>query len=101
MKTEELEQMKRELAENWGHKTYYRREDTNEYFTEALPEFLSDLTTLLDKQREVMMEFIKWFTGSQSPVAILYGEQAKRFATLDKDYTIDELFNYWFKNVKK
>ena len=44
--------------------------------------------------------FIEWFTGEKSPVSILYGNQAERFAAMYTDYTIDELFDYW-KNLKK
>lgn len=47
-----------------------------------------------------VMEFIEWFTGEKSPVAILYGNQKERFATTDKDYTIEELYQYWINNVK-
>jgi len=45
-------------------------------------------------------KFVEWFTGKDSPVAILYGDQAERFATKDKDYTISELHQYWLDNIK-
>ena len=44
--------------------------------------------------------FIEWFTGEKSPVSILYGNQAERFAAMYTDYTVDELFDYW-RNIKK
>jgi len=56
-----------------------------------------------DKSKEItsmVFEFIKWFTGKDSPVSILYGDQPERFATTEKDYTIEELFQYWWGNVK-
>ena len=55
----DIEQAKREFALNWGHKTYYRREDIDEYVTEALPEFLSDLNALLEQHKEVMKEELR------------------------------------------
>lgn len=45
-------------------------------------------------------EFIEWFTGENSPIAIIYGGNPERFATSQDDYTIDELFLYWFENIK-
>jgi hypothetical protein len=45
--------------------------------------------------------FLNWFTSEHSPVAILYGEQAERFASNERDYTIDELFEYWKQNIRK
>jgi hypothetical protein len=45
-------------------------------------------------------EFIEWFTGENSPVAILYGNQVERFATKEKDYTIYGLYQYWLKEIK-
>lgn len=46
-------------------------------------------------------EFIEYFTGKDSPYAILYGDQPERFATTNKDYTIDELFNFWYREIYK
>jgi hypothetical protein len=57
----------------------------------------------LDASKEItsmVFEFIEWFTGKDSPVSILYGDQPERFATTEKDYTIEELFQYWRDNVK-
>jgi hypothetical protein len=48
----------------------------------------------------MVMEFIEWFTGEKSPVSIMYGNQPERFATTKRDYTIKELFQYWFDNIK-
>jgi hypothetical protein len=45
-------------------------------------------------------EFVEWFTGADSPVAILYGNQTARFASKDKDYTIPELHKFWKENIK-
>jgi hypothetical protein len=47
-----------------------------------------------------IMKFIEWFTGKDSPVSILYGNQAERFATTEKDYTIEELYQHWISEVK-
>jgi hypothetical protein len=47
-----------------------------------------------------VFEFIEWFTGESSPVSVLYGKQVERFATTDKDYTIEELYQYWLNNIK-
>jgi hypothetical protein len=61
------------------------------------------ITSNEDKAKEItsmVFEFIKWFTGKDSPVSILYGDQPERFATTEKDYTIEELFQYWWDNVK-
>jgi len=46
-------------------------------------------------------EFILWFTGKDSPYAILYGDQPERFATTEKDYTLDELYHYWQTEVNR
>jgi hypothetical protein len=46
-----------------------------------------------------VFQFIDWFTGKDSPVAILYGDQKERFASIEKDYTIEELYNFWYDNV--
>ena len=45
-------------------------------------------------------EFIEWFTSETSPVAILYGKQKERFASTEKDYSIDELYTYWKTQIK-
>lgn len=47
-----------------------------------------------------VFEFIEWFTGKDSPVSVLYGLQPERFASHDKDYTIEELYQYWLTRVK-
>jgi len=48
-----------------------------------------------------MIEFIEWVTSAKSPMAILYGDQPKRFADKDNDYTIEECYKYWLNNIKK
>ena len=104
MTPEQFEQAKREFALNWGHKTYYRREDIDEYVTEALPEFLSDLTSLLEQHKEVMMEFTEW-TSKKAIEGLAYVEANKKWGVCELgnfiEFTTAELFNYWIKNVKK
>jgi hypothetical protein len=46
---------------------------------------------------KLFIKFIEWGTSKNSPAAVLYGNQSERFATTKKDYTIEELFNYWLK----
>ena len=53
-----------------------------------------------DEIADIFRKFIDYFTNEDSPYAILYGNQEERFATKNKDYTIDELFNFWWNNIK-
>ena len=110
MTPEQFEQAKREFAENWGHKTYYRREDIDEYVTEALPEFLSDLTSLLEQHKEVMMEFTEWIGENANMLFFPNSNDKWLLSRLVKgenpsveydEYSTAELFDYWLKNVKK
>jgi hypothetical protein len=41
--------------------------------------------------------FAKWITNEKSEYAILYGNQEKRFATFEKDYTPKELLEIYKK----
>jgi hypothetical protein len=69
----------------------------------TIDEFRTGIITNKNISKEItsmVFEFIKWFTGKDSPVSILYGDQPERFATTEKDYTIEELFQYWWDNVK-
>lgn len=61
---------------------------------------ISDCKLCASEITSHVMKFIEWFTGEESPVAILYGKQKERFATTDRDYTIEELYQRWFNSVK-
>ncbi len=47
------------------------------------------------------VEFIEWFTGKDSPVSVLNGDQVERFASTEKDYTIKELYEFWKTEILK
>ena len=49
--------------------------------------------------KDHMIEFIDWFASKDSPVTVLYGDQKERFASTYHDYTIEELYNFWYSNV--
>jgi ABC-type uncharacterized transport system involved in gliding motility auxiliary subunit len=64
---------------------------------------LKDMKKIKLTQNKIVIvdiKFIEWFTGKDSPVSILYGNQAERFATTEKDYTIEELYQHWISEVK-
>ena len=46
---------------------------------------------------EFAIGFAKWITSEESEYAILYGNQEKRFATFEKDYTSKELLEIYKK----
>ena len=56
---------------------------------------LTNGTTLVTKEDRVKDEVIKvldWLSNSDSLMSILYGNQNERFADLEKDYTIEEVY---------
>ncbi len=66
----------------------YNREDIsysrmNEMFNELADEFSID--------------FLEWLTNEKSKYSIMYGNQDKRFATFEKDYTSKELLEIYKK----
>ncbi len=53
----------------------------------------------MDKQQqdEFAIGFAEWITSEKSKYSILYGNQEKRFATFEKDYTAKELLEIYKK----
>ena len=49
------------------------------------------------QQDEFAIGFAKWITTEKSKYSILYGNQEKRFATFEKDYTAKELLEIYKK----
>ena len=49
------------------------------------------------QQDEFTIGFVKWFTNEKSEYSIMYGNQEKRFATFEEDYTIQELLEIYKK----
>jgi hypothetical protein len=49
------------------------------------------------QQDEFAIGFAKWITSEKSKYSILYGNQEKRFATFEKDYTAKELLEIYKK----
>jgi hypothetical protein len=52
------------------------------------------------QQDEFAIGFAKWITSEKSEYSILYGNQEKRFATFEKDYTSKELLEIYKKESK-
>jgi len=101
----ELEQMTRELAEKWGI-TLSCNAKGQLYNANCKRSFNKDLTTLLDKQRDVILadmypkEFVEWILSQE----IFFGELSEEYILNDnpgKFKTLEDVFDYWIKNVKK
>jgi len=43
------------------------------------------------QEKQKVKEVLEWLTNDKSEFSIMYGNQKKRFASNDKDYTIDEI----------
>ena len=43
------------------------------------------------QEKQKVIEVLDWLTNEKSEFSIMYGNQDKRFASNDKDYTIDEI----------
>ena len=43
------------------------------------------------QENKKVVEFLEWLTNEKSEYSIMYGNQDKRFASNNKDYTIDEI----------
>jgi hypothetical protein len=43
------------------------------------------------------IEFAEWLTNEKSKYSIMYGNQRKRFSTIEKDYTAKELLEIFKK----
>ena len=44
-------------------------------------------------------EVLEWLTHSQCVYSVMYGNQDKRFASNDKDYTIDEILEIYIQTL--
>jgi hypothetical protein len=60
---------------------------------------ITDVSLSAQEITDHVFQFIEWFTGKDSPVTVLYGDQKERFASTYHDYTIEELYNFWYSNV--
>ena len=49
--------------------------------------------------KEQMKGLLNWITSEEIPYAILYGHETHRFATKDKDYTIDEIIDQFINET--
>lgn len=59
-----------------------------------------------DDNKEVAVAFVKWLTEKDSKYVILYGgtpdiEKDYRLATLENDFTIEEVFEEFKKHSQK
>ena len=43
-----------------------------------------------EMEKQQIIDILDWLTNDKSEFSIMYGNQDKRFASNDKDYTIDE-----------
>jgi hypothetical protein len=43
------------------------------------------------QEKQIVVDVLEWLTSEKSEFSIMYGNQDKRFASNDKDYTIDEI----------
>jgi hypothetical protein len=96
---EQFEQAKREFAEKWGIR--YQPEEPGYYeLKNDSDNCLSDLTALLEQHKEMMLEFTEWW----GRICI---EQHGQYNSMEipKEIcgliTMNELFEWWLKNVKK
>lgn len=48
-----------------------------------------------------MIGFVNWLTKEDSPYAVMYGNQSKRFATDNEDFTIKQLLQIWKEQQPK
>lgn len=95
---EQFEQAKREFAEKYryGFVIEHRGVDIDD----EEEEFISDLTTLLEQHKEAILEFTDWW----GRICI---EQHGQYNSMKIPQeicgliTMNELFDYWLKNVKK
>jgi hypothetical protein len=63
----------------------------------AIKSFINGAKWQQDKQDEFAIGFAKWITSEKSKYSILYGNQEKRFATFEEDYTAKELLEIYKK----
>ena len=96
----DIEQAKREFIQKYGYEWTGRGYEGKPLL---IANITTDLTALLDKQREVMMEFTEWI-GSQE----LYCDKGEWLCPVEDSVygeiirkTTAELFDYWLMNIKK
>lgn len=53
------------------------------------------------KLKEFVINFLNWITNEDSPYAILYGNQAERFATNDEDLTSKQVYEKYLDSLKQ
>ena len=110
MTAEELKQMTREFAEKWGGSVAAEGYGNAKF--DVSKQCLSDLNTLLKKYKDYIIEgfvmptdmypkeFVKWILSRE----IFFGELSEEYILNDnpgKFKTLEAVFDYWFKNVKK
>jgi hypothetical protein len=49
--------------------------------------------------KEVAIELLNFVTSETSPFAIMYGNQPDRFATNDREYTSEEVYNLYHQKT--
>ena len=95
--TKDIEQAKREFAEKWCPWS-----ETTKFTTKAgehapFQNMLSDLTTLLEQHKEVMMGFIRWLFWCDYRMT---EEGLHSTYESTPNGTLIELYEWWLKNVK-
>jgi len=87
----------REFAVNNGHREYFANTNGNGF--NANPRFLSDLTALIS-EHYYPKEFVRWmFKGCPFIIGENGAGNIIAFSVRDgKQFTFDELFNYWKEN---
>jgi hypothetical protein len=50
-----------------------------------------DIEQAKEMEKQQIIDILDWLTNEKSKFSIMYGNQDKRFASNDKDYTIDEI----------
>jgi hypothetical protein len=52
-----------------------------------------------EMEKQNIIDILEFLTNEKSEFSIMYGNQEKRFASNDKDYTIDEILEIYKKQL--
>lgn len=70
-----------------------------EFMDKGDPQYEEDTIKMMeDYAKEVAIDILNWVTSEEAPYAILYGNQPERFATVDEDYTSEQVFEIYKKH---
>ena len=85
------------LKEKFKERLYNQSHDDSE----CLRIRFENIDKVIDSQEKIADEFAigfaEWITSEKSKYSILYGNQEKRFATFEEDYTPKELLEIYKK----